>query len=441
MAQYYPDLLATPVPRYTSYPTAAEFHDGVGCEEQHRGLRAVSSSEPVSLYFHIPYCREICWYCGCNTGRANRAQRLVSYLASLHREIEKVGEILGGRGQVERVALGGGSPNAISAVQFRALVAAIKEAFPSAKHATWSIEIDPRGFEEDFAGAIEEAGFARASLGVQTFDPVIQSKIGRVQPAEMIDRAIALLRAAGVSSLNVDLMYGLPGQTRGHLLDSVTKSLDAGADRMAVFGYAHVPELIARQRRIDATALPDAKERFAQAEEARALLIKRGWSAVGFDHFARPGDPLERAAKSSRVRRNFQGFTDDPCDTLIGIGASAISRFPNALVQNEHNAGRYGMRIGSGQLAGARGIATPRAERRRAKMIEELLANGSTDLGELAADLAFRDRIAPYLERELAYQKGTRLELAAEAAPYARGIASLLDPWRARSKRTFSSAV
>ena len=339
MWPYYPELLATPVPRYTSYPTAAEFHDGVGCEEQHRGLRAVSSSEPVSLYFHIPYCREICWYCGCNTGRANRAQRLVSYLASLHREIEKVGEILGGRGQVERVALGGGSPNAISAVQFRALVAAIKEAFPSAKHATWSIEIDPRGFEEDFAGAIEEAGFARASLGVQTFDPVIQSKIGRVQPAEMIDRAIALLRAAGVSSLNVDLMYGLPGQTRGHLLNSVTKSLDAGADRMAVFGYAHVPELIARQRRIDATALPDAKERFAQAEEARALLIKRGWSAVGFDHFARPGDPLERAAKSSRVRRNFQGFTDDPCDTLIGIGASAISRFPNALVQNEHNAG------------------------------------------------------------------------------------------------------
>lgn len=441
MADYHPDLLATPVPRYTSYPTAAEFHDGIGSDEQQCGLRSVGEDEPISLYLHIPYCREICWYCGCNTGRANRTQRLVSYLTALHREIAMIGEALGGRGRVERVALGGGSPNAISADQFAALAGAIKETFRGAEHATWSIEIDPRGFDEDFAAVIGETGIARASLGVQTFDPSIQSAIGRVQPAEMIGRAIALLHAAGISSLNVDLMYGLPGQTRPQLLDSISRSLDAGADRMAVFGYAHVPELIARQRRIDASALPDARERFAQASEARAMLIGRGWTPIGFDHFARPGDPLARAAGSFRVRRNFQGFTDDPCDTLIGLGASAISRFRNALVQNEHNAGRYGMRIGGGQLAGARGIATPRAERRRARMIEELLANGVADIGELAADLTFRDRIAPYVERGLASQKGTRLEMMADAAPYARGVASLLDPWRARSKRTFSSAV
>lgn len=441
MAIYHPDLLATPVPRYTSYPTAAEFHDGVASPEQRTGLLSITASEPISLYLHIPYCREICWYCGCNTGRANRSQRLANYLDNLNREIRMVGELLSGRGRVERVAFGGGSPNAISADQFRSLIGGIRETFPGATDATWSVEIDPRGFEEDYAAVIAESGFARASLGVQTFDPTIQAAIGRVQPASTIDRAIALLRAAGVSSLNVDLMYGLPGQSSSQLLDSIGLALDAGADRMAVFGYAHVPDLIARQRRIDGSALPDARQRFAQAEEARSMLMGRGWTAVGFDHFARRGDPLANAAESNRVRRNFQGFTDDPCDTLIGLGASAISRFQNALVQNEHNAGRYGMRIAGGQLAGARGVATPRAERRRARMIEQLLSNGATNIGELSTDPSVRERLAPYLERGLATQRGMWLELAEDAAPYSRGIAAILDPWRAGSKRTFSSAV
>lgn len=441
MSTYHPELLATPVPRYTSYPTAAEFHEGVGSSEQECGLLSVASHEPISLYFHIPYCREICWYCGCNTGRANKAQRLATYLDNLHREIVMVGESLAGRGRVDRVSFGGGSPNAIGAAQFADLICAIRKTFPSARDATWSVEIDPRGFAEDFAQVIRTARIERASLGVQTFDTTIQAAIGRVQPPATIARAVALLRDAGVTSLNVDLMYGLPGQTRAQLLDSIALSLDAGADRLAVFGYAHVPTLIPRQRRIDDRALPDAQERFGQAEAARSMLIERGWVAVGFDHFARPGDPLARAAEGRRVRRNFQGFTDDPCDTLIGFGASAISRFHSALVQNEHNAGRYGMRVAGRQLAGARGVLTPRAERRRARIIEQLLANGAADIGDLAADADVRERLQPYLDHEIAIQKGEQLELASDAAPYARGIAAILDPWRTQSRRTFSSAV
>ncbi len=441
MWTYYPDLLATPVPRYTSYPTAAEFHDAVGEAQQRAALERVGADEPISLYVHIPYCHDICWYCGCNTGRANRAQRLQVYLDRLHAEMATVAHLLGGRGKVARVSFGGGSPNAIRATQFADLVGALRGAFSIDPDSVWSIEIDPRGFEPAFADAISAAGFARASLGVQTFDPAIQAAIGRVQPRDVIDRAVAMLRHAGVASLNMDLMYGLPGQGDAELADSIDQGVACGADRLAVFGYAHVPAMIPRQRRIDASALPDARQRFAMAEMASARLRDLGWTAIGFDHFARPGDPLAVAASAEQVRRNFQGFTDDPCDTMIGLGASAISRFAGALVQNEHNSGRYGMRVAAGELAGARGIATPRAERRRAFLIERMLSNGAADISAIVDQPGVRDRLAPFLDRGLARLADGWLTLRPEAAPYARSIAAIFDPWRQASRRTFSSAV
>lgn len=441
MWTYHPELLATPVPRYTSYPTAAEFHDGVGAAGQAEGLANVAVKEPISLYLHIPYCREICWYCGCNTGAANRSQRLANYLDRLGQEIDLVAQHLEGRGTVARIAFGGGSPNAISPTQFLALTERLRGHFNINADTIWSVELDPRGFDRPFAEALAEVGVTRASLGVQTFDPAIQQRIGRNQSEDIIARVSTMLRKSGITSLNFDLMYGLPGQDQAALLDSLDTSMRLGADRLAVFGYAHVPHLIPRQRRIDVTMLPDASSRFGMAAAAHDWLLERDWVAVGFDHYARPDDPLARAARQGHVRRNFQGFTDDPCDTLIGLGATSISRFRSALIQNEKNAGRYGLLVGNGQLAGSRGIATPGYEQRRGRMIEALLCAGKADLAALPDLPELQSALSSFEARNLIEWKDNCLHLAPGAQPYARTIAALLDPWRQSSAVRFSSAV
>ena len=441
MWTYYPELLATPVPRYTSYPTAAEFHEGVGEADQRAGLEAIGPAEPISLYVHIPYCREICWYCGCNTAAANRSQRLAIYLERLSREIDLIAGLLDGRGGVVRIAFGGGSPNAIAPQQFLDLIRHLKSVFAIGSSPVISTEIDPRGFDADFAAAMADAGVTRASLGVQTFDPNVQAAIGRTQSRETIEQAVDLLRASGVTSLNFDLMYGLPRQDDAALIESLKLSHETGADRLAVFGYAHVPHLVPRQRRIDSTTLPGAAERFRQAELAHEWLVGTGWVAVGFDHFAMPHDPLAVAAREKRVRRNFQGFTDDCCESLVGLGASAISRFATCLVQNERNSGRYGMKVGTSHLAAMRGIATPPREVMRAHFIEHLLCQGTADLDYLPDRLRVRKDLQRFEQRGLISWFHSELRLEPGALPYARSIAAALDPWRAGSAVHFSNAV
>jgi len=441
MWSYFPDLLATPVPRYTSYPTAAEFHDGVGAADQRTALERIATDEPLSLYVHIPFCEKICFYCGCNTGAANRTARLATYLHRLDQEIALVAEVLSGRGRVARVAFGGGSPNAISAAELEQLAGVLRDRFLVEPHAIWSIEVDPRSLDEEFADAMGRVGIERASLGVQTFDERVQHSIGRVQPEAMIEKSVSLLRAAGVTSLNFDLMYGLPGQDLAMLTDSLARSDDLGADRLAVFGYAHVPHLIARQRKIDGSALPDAETRFEMAATAYRQLTVSGWVTVGFDHFAKAVDPLAATAQDGKLRRNFQGFTDDPCQVSIGFGSSAISRLPGLLVQNEKNNGRYALKVGNGQLAGSRGISLSSGEERRAHLIEELLCSGSADLAPLPDLPEIRDRLEKFANRGLIVWSGSILSIAPHGLPYARSVAAALDPWRAQSTVRFSSAV
>lgn len=440
MWTYHPDLLATPVPRYTSYPTAAEFGGTIGPGDMAAALDAVAEDAELSLYLHIPFCREICWYCGCNTGAANRTARLDAYLDRLGDEIDLVARRLGGRGRVGRIAFGGGSPNAIAPAAFTALAARAKAAF-AAEAPVFSVEIDPRGFDAGWASALAETGVTRASLGVQTFDPAIQAAIGRVQPEESIAATVDLLRLAGVQSINFDLMYGLPGQSAEQLTESIDASIALGADRLAVFGYAHVPHLIPRQRRIDARALPDAAARFEQAALAHARLVADGYAPIGFDHFAQPGDAIAVAARAGRLRRNFQGFTEDEAEVLIGLGASAISQFPDRLLQNEKNSGRWHMAISSGRFAAARGVLRTRDDQWRAAAIEELLCQGRADLAAIGGRGAIAARLAPFSARKLVRWEGSMLILAPEALPYARVIASALDAYRGPGAATFSSAV
>jgi oxygen-independent coproporphyrinogen-3 oxidase len=439
MWTYHPALLERAVPRYTSYPTAAEFRPDVGATELGEALDAIPARAPLSLYVHIPYCHEICSYCGCNTGRANRSHRLAAYLEALDAEIDMVADRLSGRGMVSRIAFGGGSPNAIAPLDFVRLVDRLTTRF-RASAPVISVEIDPRTLDAAWLATLRTVGVQRVSLGVQTFDPMIQNAIGRVQPDAMIARAVAGFRDAGVASINFDLMYGLPGQTIADVERSATRAIELGADRIALFGYAHLPSMFPRQRRIDASDLPDAALRFRQAAAGHDLFVAAGYVPVGFDHFARPDDALAIAARDGTLRRNFQGFTEDGSRHLIGFGASAISDLPTLLIQNQKNAGIYRETVAAGLLPVERGIRRDRQEQARARVIEQLLCAGRARAGRELLQAA-RPALAIFAERQLLRIEDDSIELAADALPYARLIAACFDGHRPISEGRFSNAI
>lgn len=436
MWPYHPDLFDTPVPRYTSYPTAADFGP---IEPGDLRQSIEQASGDISLYFHIPFCEKICFYCGCNTGASGRRARLESYLQALHTEIETASALLPVGANVRRIAFGGGSPNAIEPEEFIELVDAIHRNF-RLSDTEWSIELDPRSMTSVWGEAIAEAGITRASMGVQTFAYHCQIAIGREQSDPLICRSIDWLRDAGVTSLNFDLMYGLPGQSLEDLTDSLEYTRLLGADRVALFGYAHVPNIVKRQRMIDASALPDRRSRFEMADFGYRYFTQEGYVPVGFDHFARPSDPLAKAARSGTLGRNFQGFTDDPSEIVIGLGSSAISAFPELLAQNEKNSGRYRMISSQGQFSANHGKRRSAEDQLRGNVIRDLLCKSEASLSPCLLHSSGA-RIRPFIERGLARLDGLQLCILPDGLPYARAIAALFDPYRARTQRQFSSAI
>lgn len=436
MWTYHPNFLATPVPRYTSYPTAADFGP---LEDSHIERAIAEATGDISLYLHIPFCEKICYYCGCNTGASGKRARVESYLAALHQEIATVASLLPQGTRVRRIAFGGGSPNAIEPGEFLSLVDAIHAHFPL-DAPSWSIELDPRSLTPEWARVLGDVGITRASMGVQTFAAHCQKAIGREQSLTMIGRSVELLRGAGVTSLNFDLMYGLPHQSEADLEDSLEYTRKLGADRVAVFGYAHVPHLVPRQAMIPEDALPGAAARFTMASQAHAMLTGHGYDAIGFDHFALPHDPMALAVRDGTLRRNFQGFTDDPSDVLIGMGASAVSGFPGLLAQNEKHTGRYRQLSGEGRLSANHGIVRKPQDRLRGGVIEALLCQGEAELSPcLLAEV--QDRLAPFTTTGLARLDGKRLAILPDGLPYARVIAAMFDSYRAANQRSFSSAI
>lgn len=436
MWPYFPELLEKPVPRYTSYPTAADF--GAIPDTALRDQIAKASGD-ISLYLHIPFCKKICFYCGCNTGAAGRRQRVESYLTALHAEIRTVAALLTPDARVRHVAFGGGSPNAIEPREFLNLVDAVNQHF-RLDEAEWSIELDPRSMSSAWGNAIAEASITRASMGVQTFAKHCQRAIGREQEDVLISRSVGWLQTAGVTSLNFDLMYGLPGQSEQDLARSLECTHSLGADRIAVFGYAHVPHLVPRQKMISAEDLPGRQARFLMAAQAYEFLTQQGYEAIGFDHFALPTDPMAKAMARDLLRRNFQGFTDDQSQVLIGLGATAISGFPELIVQNEKNFGRYRMMASQGMLTSSTGVGRSHDDQMRAKVIEGILCHGSVLLSPCLL-LEVQEKIQNFVERGLAQLDRMTLSITPDGLPYARVIASLFDSYRGPSHQRFSSAI
>ena len=432
------------VPRYTSYPTAADFTPDVAACDHVAWLRSLDGREGVSVYLHVPYCREICLYCGCNTKMAVRDDVVAAYRRALETEIDLVAGLIGRKPNIARLHWGGGTPSILGLDGLRSVAAALRRQFMFEENFEHAIELDPRYVSADLASGLAELGISRASLGVQDLNPLVQAAIGRIQPLAVVESAVEQLRAAGIGNLNFDLMYGLPLQT----VDSIRKTCAIVAamapDRIACFGYAHLPRLRANQRRIDESKLPSQDQRIDQAEIIAEELVRFGYVRIGIDHFARAGDPLTAAASTGKLHRNFQGYTDDDRPILLGLGASSISTFADGFVQNISDVPRYIRAIETGSLASARGCRLDAEDILRGRIIERLMCDFEVDVSVVAPNMDFGDEramLAPMVWDGLAEIRGSRLIVTDAGRPVVRVIAAAFDTYRRLESAQFSKAI
>lgn len=397
-------LFTSRAPRYTSYPTAPHFNNEIGAAAMAGWLEQVPESAKISLYVHIPFCRRLCWFCACRTQGTQTDAPLRGYLDMLKAELAMVANSLPTGVQLSRLHWGGGTPTILPPAMITELAEAIDKHFPLSTGSEFSVEVDPTLVDADKIAALGNAGLTRVSLGIQDFDPHVQSAIGRTQSYEDTQWAAAALRDAGARNLNLDILYGLPFQTADSLSDTVSKTLELSPDRLALYGYAHVPWAAKRQVLIPEDHLPDGPTRYALFHMASQLFGAAGYDAVGIDHFARAGDGLLNASLNGTLRRNFQGYTDDQSEVLIGIGASSISRFPSGYAQNAPGTGEYATAIASGQLATKRGHTMTADDKLRAQLIEDLMCRFAINFSQVAhstgAPLAKIESIAAELHRK-----------------------------------------
>lgn len=419
------------VPRYTSYPTAPHFSAEIDAETYAAWLAALAPGATLSLYLHVPFCAKLCHYCGCHTKEVRRDAPIAAYAELLAQEIALVAAQAGSR-DVVHVHWGGGTPSILGAERFRALTAVLKDAFAFAPAHEHAIELDPRLVTPELVDALAASGVNRASLGVQDFSSHVQQAIDRLQTFECVETAVRRLRGAGIDRISIDLMYGLPLQTVADVQRTVAATLALRPQRLSVFGYAHVPWFKPHQRLIDDRVLPGPAERIEQADAVRAMLEAAGYRAIGLDHFALPDDPLVAAADGGTLRRNFQGYTDDPADALIGFGASAIGRMPQGFVQNSPDVGGYGRAIRGGGLATVKGVAFSADDHMRGRIIERLMCDLRVDLAAVAREARFDrelDALKPLETEGLVAVDGDRVTVTLKGRPFTRLMAAAFDAY------------
>jgi oxygen-independent coproporphyrinogen-3 oxidase len=444
-----PALLERTVPRYTSYPTAPHFSAAVDGDSYRSWLTALPREATLSLYLHIPFCTQLCFYCGCHTKAVLRRDPVDAYARRLIEEIALVGRYAGGR-KVVHLHWGGGTPSILGADWLRTIATALADTFDLGPVREHAIELDPRYLTPTLARALADIGVDRASFGVQDFNPEVQRAVGRWQPFAIVDRAVSLLADGGLDRINLDLMYGLPKQDVADVEATARHAHALRPRRLAVFGYAHVPWMKPNQRLIEETALPGAQARLMQAETVHRTLLELGYQPIGLDHYARADDELATAARSGRLHRNFQGYTVDAADVLIGLGASAIGRLPNGFVQNAPDIGGYGRAIESGRLATARGIAILASDRLRGRIIERLMCDLMVRIDEIveadgtAAREDFSDalmELAPLVDQGIVSIDGGRIAMTEKGRPLVRLVASAFDTYLSAGRARHSPAV
>ncbi|MEM6850947.1 MAG: oxygen-independent coproporphyrinogen III oxidase [Pseudomonadota bacterium] len=432
--------LSARAPRYTSYPSALHFDGSIAAEDFAAKLEEVDLYRPLSLYVHVPFCRQLCWYCGCNMRVENAYERALPYVDALIGEMALVGARLEGAGTPMSVHFGGGTPNFLRSREIQRILEAIEAEIGLTDDATLAMEIDPRLVEEGDVAALSDLGVSRLSLGVQDFDPAVQASINRHQSYELIESVVSQIRSAGIDDLSFDVLYGLPSQTEASFSDTIDLVMALAPDRVSVFGYAHMPSALPRQRAINTSALPDAAARYALSALADEKLLAGGYERIGFDHYARPANALAKAAREGRLKRNFQGFTEDPATAVIGFGASAISFVDGLYAQNHKSPKAYGDAIASGSFATERGLLRTRLENVVAGTINDLLCKMRADVSEVLRAAKPQDAVGicaalEQLEGDgLIRWSGDVVEIAEGAHAFARTVATAIDPYMGGQK-------
>lgn len=437
---------AATAPRYTSYPTAPHFHAGITAADYAEWLAALPTSARVSVYLHIPYCDSLCWFCGCHTKHTLRYEPIAAYLDDATREIECLASHLPADARITYMHWGGGSPSLLRPADIARLRQLLDTRIGFASDAQFNVEFDPRDGGDDVISAFVDAGLTRASLGVQDFDPAVQRAINRHQSLAETRALIDQLRRAGIDSINIDAIYGLPHQTVASVESTCSQIVDLEPSRIAVFGYAHVPWMKPHQRLIDDAFLPGPRDRLDQAEAAARVFTAAGYRRIGMDHFARADDVLTRAAKQGRLRRNFQGYSDDQADCILGIGASAIGRLPQGYVQNETAIARYRQKARDHGFATARGIAFTQDDIVRGYVIERLMCDFAVDRADLvarfgAAGAALFAEARSIADGETATCDDTRFCITDDGRPLVRLVCARFDAWAGKGAARFSQAV
>ena len=442
------ERLSTPVPRYTSYPTAPHFT--AKSEDDYKAcLSALAPNSTISLYVHIPFCDTLCWFCGCHTKHTLKYAPVSAYLSTLYKEIKAVADLVPNHVEVRNIHWGGGSPTILSAPDIRELSRLINTHFPIARDAEFCVEIDPRELTDQQIEALSDSGLTRASIGVQDFNEAVQEAINRKQSYTETANVVAALRSNGVKSINLDLLYGLPHQTQKSIADTVAKIVTLSPDRVSMFGYAHVPWMKNHQKMIKTADLPDIQERFNQSQKAAHALMVSGYAAIGMDHFAKPQDELAIAQSEGTLRRNFQGYTTDACDALIGFGASAIGELPQGYMQNAVSTGEYIRQVKQTGLATIKGITLDAEDRMRAYVIERLMCDFeisfnavTTKFGAASKNIIAEAKIlAENDEDGLCSIQGEKLCVSEKGQAFIRSICAHFDSYLNKGKAKYSIAV
>jgi len=437
------------LPRYTSYPTAPHFGPNVDGRHYGQWLGELPPAMPVSLYLHIAYCAEMCWFCGCHTKITQRYAPVADYLAVILKEIDLVADRLPTRMQASHIHFGGGTPTILSAPDLARLINHLKSRFTLAADAEVAVEIDPRTCTEEYVRTMAEAGVTRASLGVQDFNPVVMEAVNRIQPFELVAEVLGWLRHYGIDEINMDLIYGLPYQTVASVLETIDRTATLNPRRISLFGYAHVPWMKKHQTLIPEEALPGIDERLAQAEACNQRLAEHGFRAVGLDHFAREDDTLSLALAKGTLHRNFQGYTTDAAPALIAFGASGIGSLPQGYVCNDTEIHRWKRTVNEGLLPIKRGIALSAEDRLRREVIERLMCDLVLDVGAVAEA---HGRPLEHFDSELASLggmiddglmtlDGRTITLTDDGRPLVRAVAAKFDQYLKAGETRHSKAV
>ncbi|MDR0407487.1 MAG: oxygen-independent coproporphyrinogen III oxidase [Campylobacteraceae bacterium] len=373
-----------PGPRYTSYPTAPEFRDDFGVSDYEEILKNQDKNKKLSLYVHMPFCRSACYFCGCNVVYTSKEEKKERYIGYLEKELSMLSRFVDTNREVLQLHFGGGTPTFFDALQLEKIIKAIYKTFPKrAKDAEISCEIDPRFFTEEQMSVLKEGGFNRISFGVQDFDARVQKEVHRVQPFEITKNAVDIARKAGIDSINMDLIYGLPYQNLNTFKNTLNKSLKLDIDRYAVFNYAHVPWMKKSMRKFDETTLPGPKEKLLIMRHTIDFLESNGYEMIGMDHFAKPKDELFLAIEKGELHRNFQGYTTKGGVDLIGIGLTSIGEDDRHYAQNFREMSLYEEAIDNGKLPVMRGLILNDDDVIRKAVIMEMMSNFKLNISNI----------------------------------------------------------